>query len=227
MYKSLLRIAAGLSLAGAALLPSTAFAGPIAGPCIPGGGGFTPTSASPPAANQVFHINTAGLSASADYFTLDPATLSGTEVTVCAISSSGQPSVAFVTITQFVKGQPLPTLLAFGSAQLPAGAFTIDKQLISAALSVPTIHMFDKLTGVQFDVAVSLNWTGSGSVVRSLNIVHVMGQGFSFIGHSISEDRSADANGSVASATTSFASGSASFANLDSTRSGDVKIYRN
>ncbi len=225
MYKSLLRIAAGLSLAGAALLPSTAFAGPIAGPCAPGGPGFASTSVAPSAGSQVFHINTAGLSAGADYFTFDPKTLSGTEVTVCAISSSGQPSVAFVTIAQFVNKQL--TMVAFGSAQLPAGAFTIDRQLMSAALNAPTIHMIDKLTGAPFDIAVSLSWTGIGSLVRSVNTFHVMGQGFSFTGHSINEDRGADASGSVASSTMIFATGIASFANLDSTRSGEVDIFRN
>ena len=46
MNKSLLGIAAGISLARAALLPSLAFAGPIAGPCIPAGIGFSSTSAS-------------------------------------------------------------------------------------------------------------------------------------------------------------------------------------
>jgi len=227
MNKSFLRIAAGLTLAGAALLPSTAFAGPIAGPCIPGGPGFSSTSASPSPSTQVFHISTAGLSASADYFTFDPTTGSGTEVTVCAISPSGQPSVAMVTIAQFVKGQQMPTLLAFGSAQLSSGAFTIDRQLTSATLNAPTIQMIDKITRAQFNIAVSLSWNGTGSIVRSVNISHVIGQGFTFTGHSISDERAANASGSVASSTMTFATGVASFANLDSTRTGEVDIFMN
>ena len=226
MNKWFLSIVAGLTLAGAVLIPSTALAGSVAGPCMPAGLGFSSTS-SPSVGSPVFHISTAGLSAGADYFTFDPTTLSGTEVTVCAISPARQPSVAMVTITQFVKGQPMPSLLAFGSAQLSPGAFTIDRQLTSAVLNAPTIPMFDKISGAQFDVAVSLAWSGTGTAVHSLSISHTIGQGFTFIGHSISDERAANASGSVASSTTIFATGSASLANLDSARSGEVDIFRN
>jgi hypothetical protein len=224
MNKPFLRIAAALVLSlGAFAAPSTALAGGP-GACAPGGAGFTASSASSSSSIEIFHTSTKGLSANAEFFSFNQATGSFMDVFLCAIKASGQPSSAFVTIFQGVKGMPL-TVEAFGETDLPAGAFTVNSALTSAALTA-TIPTFDLVSNTSFNVTANANWTGVGSLTHIVSTFHEVGAGFTISGHSTTDERSAQATGSVASATTIFASGTASNASLDSASSGEVDIFR-
>jgi hypothetical protein len=224
MNKPFLRIAAALVLSlGAFAAPPTALAGGP-GACAPEGDGFTASSASSSSSIEILHMSTKGLSANAEFFSSDRATGTFTDVFLCAIKASDQPGSAFVTIFQGVKGMPL-TVDAIGETDLPAGAFTINSGLTSAMLTA-TIPTLDLVSNTSFNVTVSADWTGVGSLTHVVSTFHEVGAGFTISGHSTSDERSAQTTGSVASSTIFFGSGMARNASLDSASSGEVDIFR-
>src|SRR5262249_11854988 len=135
------------------------------------------------APNQTLHFKFMGLTSDAAFVSSDASGCIETFVFVTATNGRflvpGGPqatSRVSVSISQFDFCTFTDLLEAFGFANLPAGAFQIDKKLTSATLNA-SLTVTDFLTNANFAVDLSMNWTGSAglSVSKDQNLIREPG----------------------------------------------------
>jgi hypothetical protein len=113
-------------------------------------------------------------------------------------------SYASVTVSQVDVCSGSQLLYAYGSAAPLAGPnFQVSSKLDSAALNA-TATLFDEVSGTNFDVEVSLNWSGSGARSRTSNNSRFHSAGCNINTRSNGTSRYAQATGSVTDGVTNF-----------------------
>jgi hypothetical protein len=184
------------------------------------------------APGQTFHFRFTGLTGSAFFDSLDVTGCVETVADVEAVNGrvkmvGGGPeatSSAFVSIAQFDNCNLTVLLEAFGSADLPIGAFQIDKKLASATLNT-SIDVFDFVSGTTFPADVSMNWTGTGEA-PSVSRDHTMfrAPGFRVNSTFTGTSHLATASGSVTTGGTNFSPSPAVFADLENVKQGELDV---
>lgn len=117
------------------------------------------------------------------------------------------------TVIMAAFGWAAPTTLQM-SRKLDTGAVT------------GSVQLQDWITNTTFTVSVSLSWTGTGPVSRSVSNFHSQWQGYSVTSHFNGAWRQANAGGSVTDGSTEWAGPTATQADLFSTNTGTVSISR-
>lgn len=176
------------------------------------------------------HFSFKGQFAEAAFHTEDSSGCIETFVTVIAedgrSKQAGPPEAtlrASVELFQFDSCSGKLLLSAFGLAVLTPEQFQIDKQLNAATLNA-TIEVTDFVSRSTFPVDVSLNWTGSGDIVSVKNHVQLKEPGFKLNSRFTGTSRNATASGTVSDGTTNFTSQPAVFADMGSSKGGEVEI---
>ena len=177
---------------------------------------------------QTVHFRLKGLTASAFFDSSEGCvqTSASVQATSNRIKMTGRPETtpsAFVSLFQFDNCSFTVLLSAFGSADLPAGALEINRNLSAATLNT-SVDVLDFVSNTAFPVDISLNWSGTGplTVSRTHNIVRAPGfrENFTVSGAS----RPATASGSVSALGMNFSPNPASFAELDLVKEGDLQV---
>jgi hypothetical protein len=179
---------------------------------------------------QTRHFSFKGQFATAVFDTVDSTGCSETFVTIIAedrrIKQVGPPEAtlrATIDVLQIDSCSGTLLLSAFGLATLTPQQFHIDKQFNAATLNV-TIEVTDFVSGNTFPVDVSVNWTGSGDIVRDKHHDHLKEPGFKLNAHFTGASRNAAASGTVSAGTTNFTPQPAVTAEMGSTKRGEVMI---
>jgi hypothetical protein len=131
-------------------------------------------------------------------------------------------SMAFVSIFQFDNCSMTLLLGASGSADLPVGAFQIDKTAASLSTSV---ELFDIVSGNTLTADVTMTWAETGeapSVLKDHTIFRA--PGFRFNSTFSGTSRPATASGTVTALGTNFTPNPPAFADLESVKEGELDI---
>ena len=157
------------------------------------------------------HFSFKGQFAEASFQSVDSSGCIKTVVTVIAqdgrIKQAGPPEATArgeINLFQIDTCAGRLLLSAFGLLTLTPEQFQIDKHLNAATLSA-IIEITDVVSGNAFPVDVSVNWTGSGDIVRLKDPVH-------------GTSRNATASGTVSDGTTNFTPQLAVSADMGSTK---------
>ena len=176
------------------------------------------------------HFSLKGQFAAAVFHTVDSSGCIETFVTVIAqdsrIKQASPPDAtlrATVELFQFDSCSGRLLLSAFGLTTLTPDQFHIDKQLNAATVNA-TVEVTDFLSSTIFLVDVSVNWTGSGDIVRVKDHIHFQEPGFKLNAHFKGTSRNATAFGTVSDGTTNFTPQPAVFADMGTTKRGEVAI---
>src|SRR5512135_22073 len=128
------------------------------------------------AAGATTHFKFTGLSANAGFDSTEGCveTFVSVFATTNRTKTVGRPENtpnASVFISQFDFCSFTTLVSAFGSANLPRGAFQIKRDLTTATLNT-SIDVFDSVTSTTFPVDIGLSWAGTGGlfVSRSHNM---------------------------------------------------------
>lgn len=181
------------------------------------------------APGQTFHFRFMGLTADTFFDNFEGCVETSAEVEPMngrIKTAGGGPeatSSVFVGIFQFDNCSGAVLLSAFGSADLPAGAFQIDKKLTSATLST-SLDVFDFVSSTSFPVDVTMSWTAVGPPTMSMSHSVFKAPGLLSISTFHGTSRAATASGSVTALGTNFSPNPAVFADLNSVKEGDLTV---
>jgi hypothetical protein len=117
----------------------------------------------------------------------------------------------------------VPLLSAYGGAALAGPDFQVARKLNSATLDT-TINVYDYVNDNPFDVAVDLDWAGSGDLNRGRSQWQSHSGNCKFHSRWQGSWRFATASGSVSDGSTNYASQSSGYAEIQSVRSGEAAI---
>jgi len=178
-------------------------------------------------AGDIFHFR--GENAYASFYSSSPDGCISTYVGVSAGEDVGQSppgpsspqSFAAIYIDQFDYCTSTGLISASGYTDAPA--FQMDNFLTSATLNA-TINVFDYVSNTWFAVAVDMDWTGTGDLNRGNSHSHYQSPDCTFNYQSNGTWRSAEASGSVSMDTTNFTPNPSQYADLSSSKSGQVSI---
>jgi hypothetical protein len=112
---------------------------------------------------------------------------------------------------------------AFGSVEIPAGAFDVQGNLSGATLEA-AVPVFDYVSGQTEMVTVSLSWTGVGDVIHDVRHERYVSPEYKYTFRSNGSYRTAQAAGSLVFRGTDLAAGGSSAAELADVQSGQVSI---
>ena len=133
-------------------------------------------------------------------------------------------SSASVVLTQYDACTGIPLISAYGVADpLPQGGLTVSKQLTSAVLNT-TMTMYDGISGNTFDVAVNLQWTGSGALTRQHNNLHFNAPGCKTRSRFNGSFQDASVIGTITDGDNNFIPQASVSASINSVKSGTVMI---
>ena len=171
-----------------------------------------------------------GQFAEAAFQTVDSSGCIETFVTVIAedrhLQLAGAPDAtrrASIDLFQFDSCSGDLLLSAFGLATLAPGQFQVDKQFTAATLNA-TIVVTDFVSGNSYPVDVSLSWVGNGDIVSTRDRVQLNEPGYSLNTRFTGTSRNAIASGTVSDGVTNFTPRPAEFADMGSTKRGEVEI---
>jgi hypothetical protein len=189
--------------------------------------------AAPAAAKaETFHYSTRGLTAYANFYSVDESgcieTYADLNATDGRVKQTGKPAVTsemFVYMYQydFCSGEWLVD--AFGFASLAADEFVIDKGLNSATL-VATINVYDYVSGSEFALSIDVTWSSTGGVYQQKFHAQYRSPEFKYNYRFMGTFRGATAAGSISGAGMEFAPWPASYAELANVKSGEVGIAK-
>jgi len=182
------------------------------------------------APGQTSHFQFKGLAAGAFFDSVAGCVETSAAITAVnnRIKTVGPPGTtpsAFVSLMQFDNCSFTTLLSAFGSTDLPPGAFQIKKDLTTATLNT-SIDVFDEVSNTTFPVDISVSWTGTGTVTVSLSHNIFTAPGFRENFMSTGTSRPATASGSVTALGTNFSPSPAvpPFADLEDATVGDLVV---
>jgi hypothetical protein len=184
------------------------------------------------ASGQTVHMQFKGLTAEADFDTLDPSGCIETMVSLIAVNGSikqdGGPvasSGMFMFISQANNCTQTQLILADEGVPLSPGALNIDSSLKAATLKA-TVNVTDLVSNTSLPVAISLTWTGSGQLANFEDHSNFRQPAFGF--KSTIRDsgtfRPATATGSITLNDADLTSGASTGAELSSAKQGEVDV---
>ena len=164
----------------------------------------------------------AGLTAQADFTSAPDASGNVTEVFMFA--QQGSPSGLLLGINVYNATTFNPVSEAASCVSLPSGSLTISPDLTSAQLSPTSVHLFDFVNNVYFDVTASASWAGSGALSHSIATSIENSSGFHVSAHLLDTSRGAASAGTVTGGGTSYVSTPSDFAQIDDVKYGSVAV---
>jgi hypothetical protein len=133
-------------------------------------------------------------------------------------------SMAFVSIFQADNCNNTLLIGAFGSADLSAGAFQIDKKLTAATLTM-SVQVSDVVSGTTFTADVTMTWAETGEAPSVLKDHFIFRAPGFRVNSTFSEtSRPATASGTVTALGTNFTPSPAVSADLDSVKQGELDV---
>ena len=116
------------------------------------------------------------------------------------------------------------TLLnAFGSVEIPASAFDVQGNLLSATLDA-TVPVFEYISGESDVVTLSLSWAGEEDIFRNSQHERYASPYYKYTFRSSGSYRNAQATGTVIYRGVNLTPGPSAYAYLSSAQSGQVSI---
>jgi len=133
-------------------------------------------------------------------------------------------SMAFVSVFQADNCSMTLLLAAFGSVDLPVGAFQIDKKFTAASLST-SVELVDFVSGNTFTADVTMTWAETGEAPRVLKDHTIFrAPGFRVNSTFSGTSRPATASGTVTALGSNFTPNPAASADLESVKQGELDV---
>lgn len=135
----------------------------------------------------------------------------------------GSQSSVGLWISQYDTCTATEVLTAFGSGVLGNQDFQLSNKLNSAMLNT-AVNAYDYVSGATLNITVALNWTGIGDVNKGTWSSSTQAGKCKTSYRSTGSWRSAQATGTVASATTNYTPNPSVGASLSTTKNGSLEI---
>lgn len=186
-------------------------------------------------AADVFRNHTRGPGASSAFIDedqSDPCISTFVNVTFSAFTVQSPPDPAeesleaFVFISKYNLCTSTDLIFGGGFKQLTDQEFTIDPRNLSSASLNTTIEVLDLVSGVPFNVDVSMMWTANGDIIRSNQHHNFWTPSFLFKDRSNGTFRESTASGTISDGTTNFTPDPSLFAEISKINEGFTVITK-